>query len=185
MSISGAILAGGRSVRFGRDKALEIWMGQTLLEHVADALEGCDQRFIVGGNFERYGFLNLPVYPDPKLHRGSLYGLARALELASHSRVALSACDTPNLTRNYWEFMANFSNFEIVIPENIDGFLEPLAAIYSKNCLDHVQSALEVGNLKMTGWFSTLEVRVVKWSELEPYFKADLFLNANTPDALR
>ena len=68
-----------------------------------------DERFIVGGNFERYGFLNLPVYPDPKLYGGSLYGLARALELATSSRVAISACDTPNLTRNYWEFMANFS----------------------------------------------------------------------------
>jgi molybdenum cofactor guanylyltransferase len=182
--ISGAILAGGRSSRFGRDKALEVWYGKTLLEHVAVALEGCTERFIVGGNLEQYGFLGLPVYTDLEIHPGSLYGLARALELAKYSRVAVAACDTPNLTRNYWEFMANFSDFDIVIPENAEGLLEPLAAIYSKNCLDHVQLALEVGNLKMTGWFANLEVRIVKWSELEPYFKPNLFLNANTPSDL-
>lgn len=182
--ISGAILAGGRSSRFGRDKALEIWYEKTLLEHVAVSLEGCTERFIVGGNLERYGFLNLPVYLDLESHPGSLYGLARALELATLPRVAVAACDMPNLTRNYWEFMANFSDFDIVIPENANGFLEPLAAIYSKNCFDHVQSALETGNLKMTGWFSNLNRRVVKWVELEPHFKANLFLNANTPNDL-
>jgi molybdenum cofactor guanylyltransferase len=188
--ISGAILAGGRSSRFGRDKALEIWHGKTLLEHVAVALEGCTERFVVGGNLEQYGFLGLPVHSDLEAHQGSLYGLARALKLAKYPRVAIAACDTPNLTRNYWEFMANFSDVDIVIPENTNGFLEPLAAIYSKNCLDHVQLALEAGHLKMTGWFARahgnapLQVRVVQWSELEPLFKTDLFLNANTPHDL-
>jgi molybdenum cofactor guanylyltransferase len=193
--ISGAILAGGRSSRFGRDKALEVWQDKTLLEHVEAALEGCQERFIVGGNPERYGFLNLPVHSDLEIYPGSLYGLARALELASFPRVAISACDTPNLTRNYWEFIANFSDFEIVIPENAGGFLEPLAAIYSKNCFEYIGAALEAGNLKMTGWFeqfigervhgcAPLRVRVVKWSELEPHFEANLFLNANTPSDL-
>ncbi len=193
--ISGAILAGGRSSRFGRDKALEVWHEKTLLEHVSTALEGCDERFIVGGNLERYGFLNLPVHPDLELHQGSLYGLARALKLAKYPRVAVAACDTPNLTRNYWEFIANFSDFEVVIPENADGFLEPLAAIYRKKSLKQVKTALEVENLKMTGWFeqfigerahsrAPLQVRVVKWSELEPHFEANLFLNANTPSDL-
>lgn len=187
--ISGAILAGGRSVRFGRDKALEVWQGKTLLEYVASALEGCQERFIVGGNPERYGFLGLPVYPDLEPFQGSLYGLARALDLAQFSRVAVCACDTPNLSRNYWEFMTNFSA-DVVISENGDGFLEPLAAIYGKNCLDHVKFALETGNLKMTDWFvgarhtSPLRVRVVKWTELEQHFKANLFLNANTPKDL-
>ena len=157
--ISGAILAGGRSVRFGRDKALEVWHEKTLLEHVAIALGCFGERFIVGGTLERYGFLNLPVHSDLELHQGSLYGLARALKLAALPRVAVAACDTLNLTRKYWEFMANFSDFDVVIPENADGFLEPLAAIYSKNCFDHVQLALEAGNLKMTGWFANETAR--------------------------
>lgn len=188
--ISGAILAGGRSSRFGRDKALEVWQGRTLLEHAAVALEGCDERFIVGGNLERYGFLGLPVHPDFEPHQGSLYGLSRALELARFPRVALSACDTPNLSRIFWEFLAKFPTADIVIPENSDGFLEPLAAIYGKNCLEYIKSALHVGNLKMTGWFAgahgnaPLRIRVVKWAELEPHFKPNLFLNANTPNDL-
>ncbi len=182
--ISGAILAGGRSVRFGRDKALEVWQGIPLLEHAARGLEEFSERFVVGGDLERYGFLGLPVYSDLEPQQGSLYGLSRALELARFARIAVTACDMPNLTKQYWEFMANLEPADVIIPENSDGLFEPLAAIYRKNLLKHVNTALEVGNLKMMDWFSDLEVRVVKWSELEPHFKANLFLNANTPNDL-
>jgi molybdenum cofactor guanylyltransferase len=182
--ISAVILAGGRSVRFGRDKALEVWQGKTLLEHVSTALECFPERFIIGGTPQHYGFLGLSVYPDLEPHQGSLYGVARALEFANFPRVALSACDMPNLSQSYWKFIANLELADVIIPENSDGLLEPLAAIYRKKCLKQVKTALEVGNLKMTGWFSTLEVRVVKWSELEPHFEPNLFLNANTPNDL-
>jgi molybdenum cofactor guanylyltransferase len=183
--ISGAILAGGRSSRFGRDKALEVWQGRTLLEHAMVALEECQERFVIGGNPERYGFLGLPVYPDLEPYQGSLYGVARALELANFPQVALSACDMPNLSQSYWKFIANLEPADVIIPKNADGFLEPLAAIYRKRkSLKQIKTALEVGNLKMTGWFSDLEVRVVQWSELEPHFEANLFLNANTPHDL-
>jgi molybdenum cofactor guanylyltransferase len=200
-SISGVILAGGRSSRFGRDKALEVWQEKTLIEHVSMALRCFPEQFIIGGTPGQYGFLHLSVYPDLEPHQGSLYGLARALEFASFPRVAISACDTPNLTRKYWEFMANLEPADVIIPENADGFLEPLAAIYRKRkSLKLIKTALEVGNLKMTGWFeqfigerahsemahsrAPLRVRVVKWSELEPHFKSNLFLNANTPSDL-
>ena len=57
--------------------------------------------------------------------------------------------------------------------------------MYSKNCLEYVKLALETGNLKMTGWFdNSLQIRVVKWLELEQQFKPNLFLNANTPQDL-
>lgn len=183
--VSGAILAGGRSVRFGRNKALEVWQDKPLIEHVLNALEGCTEKFIIGGTRETYGFLEIPIYPDLESFQGSLYGLTRALELARFARVAVSACDTPNLTRNYWEFLLHFEA-DIMIPENNQGFLEPLAAIYSKKCLLPAKHALELGNLKMTSWFENtdLKIRVVKWAELEPRFQANLFLNANTPQDL-
>jgi molybdenum cofactor guanylyltransferase len=182
--ISGVILAGGRSSRFGRDKALEVWQGKTLIKHASMALRCFPEQFIIGGTPGQYGFLGLSVYPDIEPHQGSLYGVARALEFANFPRVALSACDMPNLSQSYWKFIANLEPADVVIPENIDGLLEPLAAIYRKKSLKQIKNALEVGNLKMTGWFSDLNVRVVKWSELEPHFKPDLFLNANTPSDL-
>jgi molybdenum cofactor guanylyltransferase len=178
--ISGAVLAGGRSSRFGRDKALEVWQGKTLLEYALSSLEDCTERFIVGGTSKRYGFAGVPVHADLEPFQGSLYGLARALELAQSDRVAVMACDMPGLTREFWEFMTNLEPAQIVIPENTDGLLEPLAAIYGTSCQAAIRSALEDNQLRMTGWHANLEVRIVSWAELEPQFGPNLFQNVNT-----
>jgi molybdenum cofactor guanylyltransferase len=178
--ISGAVLAGGRSSRFGRDKALGVWRGKSLLEHALSSLEDCSERFIVGGTSERYGFAGVPVNADLEPFQGSLCGLARALDLAQSNRVAVMACDMPNLTPEFWAFMISLEPAQIVIPKNTDGFLEPLAAIYSKSCLPAIRQALEAQQLRMTGWHANLEVRVVSWTELEPKFGLNLFRNVNT-----
>jgi molybdenum cofactor guanylyltransferase len=178
--ISGAVLAGGRSSRFGRDKALELWQGKTLLEHALTSLENCTERFIVGGTNERYGFAGVPIHADLEPHQGSLYGLARALELAQSNRVAVMACDMPGLSREFWNFMTNLEPAQVVIPENADGFLEPLAAIYNTSCLPTICTALEAKRLRMTGWHDGLKVRVVPWTELEARFGQNLFRNVNT-----
>jgi molybdenum cofactor guanylyltransferase len=179
--ISGAVLAGGRSSRFGRDKALFLWQGKTLLRHALDALEDCAERFVVGG---RYALEDIAVHPDPEPHTGSLRGLARALEIARCEHVAVTACDMPNLSTAYWAWLAEFAvgEFDLVVPENADGFLEPLAAVYAKTCLEFVTAALEGERLKMTGWWSgtPLRVRRVPWLEVEKRFGVDIFLNANT-----
>lgn len=178
--ISGAVLAGGRSSRFGRDKALELWQGKTLLEHALDSLEDYAERFVIGGTSERYGFAGLSIYPDLEPFQGSLHGLARALELAQLDRVAVMACDMPGLTREFWAFMASLEPAQVVIPENADGFLEPLAAIYDRPCLPAIRAALAQNQLRMTGWHANLEVRIVSWTELEPKFGPKLFWNVNT-----
>jgi molybdenum cofactor guanylyltransferase len=182
--ISGAVLAGGRSSRFGRDKALELWRGKTLLEHALSSLTGCAECFIVGGS-EHYSFSGVPIYADLEPFQGSLYGLARALELAQSDRVAVMACDMPGLNRKFWDFMTNLESTQIVIPENADGFLEPLAAIYKRSCLTAIRGALEANQLRMTGWHDGLEVRVVSWVELEPTFGTNLFQNVNTQADLK
>jgi molybdenum cofactor guanylyltransferase len=182
--ISGAVLAGGRSSRFGRDKALEVWRGKTLLEHALASLEDCAERFVVGGTSERYGFADVPIHPDLEPFQGSLYALARALELAQSDRIAVMACDMPGLTREFWNFMTGLEPAQVVIPENADGFPEPLAAIYRRSCLPAIQTALEANQLRMTGWHANLEVRMVLWAELEPKFGPNLFRNLNTQNDL-
>ena len=177
--ISGAVLAGGRSSRFKTDKALHLWRGKTLLQHALDSLEGCAETLVVGGDYALEG---IKVYPDLEPHRGSLYGVARALELARCDRVAVTACDMPNLSPAYWDWLANLTPCDVLIPRSADGDLEPLAALYSRACLPFVQDSLERGQLKMTGWWTVpLEVTVIDWTAVQSRFGDDLFLNANMP----
>jgi molybdenum cofactor guanylyltransferase len=170
--VIGAVLAGGRSSRFGADKAAHVWRGQTLLEWAKGSLSGCESVHVIGGRSN----------PDPEPHLGALWGLARALECgqAARQRVAVTACDMPNLTPQYWSLLEQH-DADVVIAHNQDGQLEPLAAVYTSRCLPFVQAALDRGDLKLTAWWvgTDLEVYIVAWSVLLPRFGARLFLNAN------
>lgn len=178
--MTGAILAGGRSSRFGRDKALEPWRGRRLIEWAALALAGCAQRLVVGGTARRYGFLGLPVVPDERPGLGPLAGVAAALARAGCERVALAACDMPALTPEFWGFLASLEA-DAVVPQGPGGGLEPTAALYSRVCLGPVRAALEAGDLRLSGWLGAVRTVVVPWQELEARFGPGLFLNANRP----
>ena len=76
MTTLGAVLAGGRSSRFGSDKALAMLDGQTLLDHTLAALRPhCDAVVIVGR-------ADLADWPRPDM--GPLGGIAGALRHAAH-----------------------------------------------------------------------------------------------------
>lgn len=78
--ILGAVLAGGRSTRFGSDKALAELGGRTLLARAVDALAAhCEHVVVVGREFAP-----APTLPDwPRRGMGPLAGIAAALHHAS------------------------------------------------------------------------------------------------------
>lgn len=79
MKLLGAVLAGGRSRRFGSDKALAEFGGKPLLSHAIDALAAqCDATIVVGR--ETRLARSIPDWPAPGA--GPLGGLAAALNHA-------------------------------------------------------------------------------------------------------
>lgn len=77
--ILGAVLAGGRSSRFGSDKALAELDGATLLARAVDALSAWCEKVVVVGR-EEAPAPTLPDWPHPGM--GPLGGIAAALHLA-------------------------------------------------------------------------------------------------------
>ena len=77
--ILGAVLAGGKSSRFGSDKALAEVAGHTLIAQAVDALSGwCDHVIVVGRETAP-----APTLPDwPAAGMGPLGGIAAALRFA-------------------------------------------------------------------------------------------------------
>jgi molybdopterin-guanine dinucleotide biosynthesis protein A len=63
--ISAAVLAGGRSSRFGMDKALYSHRGKPLLEYVTGILSGIFSEIaVIADDGERYSCFGYPVHPD-------------------------------------------------------------------------------------------------------------------------
>lgn len=87
----GVVLAGGRSLRMGADKARLQWGGQLLIDRAVAMLRtaGCT-RVLVSGDYPGYVHV-ADRYPE----RGPLGGLASVAEVARESRWLVLAVDQP------------------------------------------------------------------------------------------
>ncbi|MFS0735728.1 molybdenum cofactor guanylyltransferase [Sphingomonas sp. 1P06PA] len=93
----GAVLAGGRSSRFGSDKARTLLAGRALIDHALAALAPHVEALVVCGR-DWPGVASLPDRPAPGL--GPLGGLAAALHHAGANGfdgVIATGCDMPVL----------------------------------------------------------------------------------------
>lgn len=89
MRILGALIAGGRSRRFGSDKALADWNGRSLARHAAEVLaQQCEHVVVCGARLA--GFPSLEDRPGGGL--GPLGGLNAALHLADRTGLAGALC---------------------------------------------------------------------------------------------
>jgi molybdenum cofactor guanylyltransferase len=178
VKFSGAVLAGGKSRRFGENKALYLYQNKALIQWVLDSLDEASERFVIAN---RPLELNFPVYPDLRPGFDSLSGVHAALSYATHDWVAVAGCDLPFLTSAYWKcLLAQSERTQLVIARSSAGHLEPLAALYHRSLLPVVEAQLERGDLALKHLVDHDYTKVMPWSDLELHFDAHLFLNANT-----
>ncbi|WP_419807265.1 molybdenum cofactor guanylyltransferase [Sphingomonas sp.] len=97
--ILGAVLVGGRSSRFGSDKARAEWHGRALADHAAAVIgQHVDQVVAIGGPSTGSG--HAPIHDLPRPHLGPLGGIAGALDhAATHGfrSVLTIGCDMPRV----------------------------------------------------------------------------------------
>ena len=189
--VSGVILAGGRSRRLGRDKAVEPFGGQPLIRRVISQVEEFADEIVVSvADVERAFELPLDekhlvavdIYPEA----GSLGGIYSGLYGSSHRWGLVVACDMPFLNRRLLEYMLSLRDgCDAVVPMPGD-YPEPTHALYSRACLPSIEARLKAGNLKISGFFDEVRVRYVSEEEVRQ-FDPDLrsFFNVNSPEDLK
>lgn len=136
MNLSALILAGGESRRMGRDKAWVEFDGQTLLARAVEKVRrlGVKEVFISGRVGVDYSALNCPVLCDLEPGFGPLGGIERGLHASASPLLLVLAVDLPNMTSDFLgRLLARCDRLTGVVPE-LDGRLEPLAAIYPRRC---------------------------------------------------
>lgn len=167
--VSGAVLAGGRSRRFGADKASAPWNGSTLVESVSDSLAGLFQvRLIIVKTPGTLAHLARPdrlIVPDAFAEHHALGGIYSALGAAPAERVFACACDMPFLRPALISALCAASpGFDAVVPI-WEGELQPLCAVYSKACLPAIERLVAEGRLGVRDLFPRVRARVFSEAE--------------------
>jgi molybdopterin-guanine dinucleotide biosynthesis protein A len=184
------VLAGGKGGRLGRDKTLEKVGRHTLIQRIMDCLVLiCDEIVVViaPGQPEPSLSIKARVVVDLYPGRGALGGIYTGLVASDSFYNLVVACDMPFLNPSLLRYLIQVSpGFDVIIPRDREGKLEPLHALYSKNCLAPINKQIQQGELKLDGFLGQVKVRYVDETETDEFDPKHLsFFNINTPDDLR
>jgi molybdopterin-guanine dinucleotide biosynthesis protein A len=185
---TGVILAGGLSTRFdGKNKALFPVGEKPLLSYIYNVYkELFDEILLVTNEPLQYLDWDLEIVSDIYPIRSSMTGIHAGLFYAKHSYAFISGCDTPFIKKELVEtILEGIDNkSELIIPETRLG-LEPMCAVYSKNCLKNLERCLKDEKLKILKCLKKNPVKKIsekKVLQKDPGFIS--FFNINTPEDL-
>ena len=188
LETAGWVFVGGKSSRFGRDKALLPWRGQPLALHVAEAVRAAAGSVTLVGDPEKYGALGPPVIRDPVREFGPVGGLLAVLEATRARWNLVAACDMPHLSEGFLRFLlarAAESGGDVVLPIGEDGVPQPLCAVYSATARETIQAAVERDEHKVTRALESLRVEKIPAPEYVSFNRAgNLLANVNRPEDL-
>jgi molybdopterin-guanine dinucleotide biosynthesis protein A len=186
-SLTGLVLAGGASTRFGSDKAHALFAGETLFARVCTALAAaCDEVIAVAGPGRELPPVPIPLRTVADDHPGAgpLAGLITGMKAAAGRSVFAAACDLPLLDATTITAIASAleSTAAAAAVPRIEGRLQPLAAAYSiAACRGPFEAAFTAGERSLQG-----ALRSITLVELEVHGPMALALRqANTPAELR
>ncbi|MEK7477217.1 MAG: molybdenum cofactor guanylyltransferase [Candidatus Coatesbacteria bacterium] len=168
--LTGIVLAGGRSRRFGTDKALASWGRGTMIERVlAIQASVFPSIVVVTRHPSRYAFLRAPnvrVVADRFTEQHALGGLLTGLGAIGTPYAFASACDMPFLRPALLGALAaRRRGYDAVIPE-FGGRLQPLCAVYARRCRGTIRRMIRGGRLRMTGLADEVRTRIVRAGEI-------------------
>lgn len=181
-SITGVLLAGGKSRRMGYDKAAIEVDGQTLFAKSLALLRQYFQAVFIAGDRPDLAGPDLPAIDD--LYPGSaLGGLFTGLHAAKTDWIFVAPCDMPYPDARILELLVSRRNgYDAVVPRTPAGY-EPVFALYHKRCLPQMESMLRQGQFRIYDFYQRINIHFVDWHELPEDWQRGL-LNINTPDQL-
>ena len=178
-------------MRLGRVKALERVNTQSLLERTIDCLSTVSQALFVITSQEQFrlitaarlkGKVIVDIYPG----KGVLGGIYTGLASADSFYSLVVGCDMPFLNRDLLCYLIDLApNFDVVVPR-IDDMLEPLHAVYSRDCLAPIKELIDKDRLGVSQLFNLVKIRYVGKDEIAKFDpRCSSFFNINTLDDLR
>lgn len=187
--ILGVVLAGGRSRRYGSDKAFAELGGVSLVHRAARTLLPLAGRVVVVANdLDRHSLEGKPVRPDMVSGLGPLGGLHTAVAWAAEEAmrgVVVLATDMPFVPTPLLEDLASrLERGAAVVPASHGprGF-EPLCAAYDVGCLPAIEAAIEEGDRAVISFFPAVDLRIVELARVASYGDPDtMFFNVNRPE---
>ncbi len=165
-TITGIVLAGGKSRRMSTDKALLLFKGKPFLSHVIEALMPMADEILIVSDNKKHGEFNFKRVSDTMIDAGPLSGLHAGLKHSNTELNIILSCDVPLIQTSVLEIiLANNTDENDVIQIEEEGKSHPLIALYKKRVTPHLLVALQKGERKLSKALIGLNVKSISISK--------------------
>jgi molybdopterin-guanine dinucleotide biosynthesis protein A len=190
-SITGIVLAGGKSTRIGANKP-QLKIGKShLIDRVLDTLSQFTQSIIIVTTEDQTGMAKsatpgVRVVKDIYPGKGPLGGIYTGLMHAETSYSLVVGCDMPFLNSGLIRYLIDGASGYAAIAPKIGWMIQPLHAIYSKSCVPSIEALIREDQLQIIKLFNLVNTRYVREKEIDQFDPDHLsFLNVNTEGDLQ
>lgn len=178
MSLTVAVIAGGKSSRFGSSKALAEFRGKRLIDHaVSLAQQLSDKVFVCCGPSSLPIDSSIQQLTDVFPDCGPMSGLHAALEACKTDQLAIMPCDMPLLTTDVYKILLeNHTSEQPVVAVSQTG-IQPLVSIWPVHTIETVKASLVSGRYGLQRLLKQLNAVEISFNKKKWYEK---FQNVNT-----
>ncbi|HEY8550784.1 MAG TPA: molybdenum cofactor guanylyltransferase [Vicinamibacterales bacterium] len=183
-SAAAIVLAGGRSSRMGRPKALLPFAGEPLLVHVVRTVRSVvDEVVVVASPDQQLPDVPALIVRDGVAFQGPVAGLTYGLEALSAKVAYVTSCDAVFLDPRVMRLvLARIEGHDAAVPV-WNGRLQPLHAAWRRTVLPHLGERLAAGDLRLTDVLDAVRAQRIderEVREIDP--EGWSFFNMNTPE---
>ncbi|MCS7164216.1 MAG: molybdenum cofactor guanylyltransferase [Thermodesulfovibrio sp.] len=184
LSLTGVILAGGKSKRMKTNKCLISLNNETLIEILLSKIrEIFEEIYIVTNDPELYFHMGIPMLGDIYKFKGPMAGIHVALKNSKYD-VFVFACDMPFIKNSivYSISERHLKRLNSATVTSYSGKIYPLPGVYSKKTFDEIERLILQDKLSMTKLLNDIGAEIVEVANLD---KEGLsFININTEEDL-
>ena len=180
MKYSVGILAGGKSSRMGKNKALLEFESKTFIERMIGSFEG--RKIIVSAaSADEYDIPGVKTVTDENEDIGPIEGIRQILLNSDSDYVFICACDMPFVNSEIADYMAEFisSDYDCYVLTD-EKRIHPLLAIYSKRILPVIERLIRNKEYKLRGILDNVRTKYISLEHT--VFDRKIIRNINTKD---
>jgi molybdopterin-guanine dinucleotide biosynthesis protein A len=189
-SITGIVLAGGKSTRIGANKP-QLKIGKShLIDRVLDMLSQVTPSILIVTTEDQPDLVKsitpgVRVVKDIHPGKGPLGGIYTGLSYSEDVYNLVVGCDMPFLNGGLIRYLIDGASGYDALAPKIGWMIQPLHTIYSKSCLPSIEALIREEQLQIIKLFNLVNTRYVTEKEIDQFDPDHLsFLNINTEDDL-
>jgi molybdopterin-guanine dinucleotide biosynthesis protein A len=165
-TVTGIILAGGKSSRMGEDKGFLKLNGKTFMAYIIAALKPIVGDIVIVSNNSDYDVFKLKRVADTMEDSGPLAGLyAGLLHSETENNIVLS-CDVPLINTSVLKkLIEGFTSEVEVIQFESQGKKMPLVAMYKRHCMHPILELLQTGERRLQFAADQLKIKTIQLNQ--------------------